>query len=94
MVLYDARHKVLHSGEVELSQAGWSEKEGLFHVYAAEKSYVHFERNASYLLDVSYTPGAVPPLQINYILQSTTAGFIKARFTAGLERHRLGGVGC
>jgi hypothetical protein len=61
LTLYDARNNVLHSAEVQVSRSGWSERKRLFSVYAAAKSYVHFERNAKYILNVSYTPGAIPP---------------------------------
>src|SRR5438876_9478461 len=61
LTLYDARNNVLHSAEVQLSRSGWSETNRLFSVYAAAKSYVQFERNAKYILNVSYTPGAIPP---------------------------------
>jgi hypothetical protein len=61
LVLYDTDDNILHSADVVLSQPGWSETGRLFSVYAGEKSYVQFERNSSYVLKVSYTPGAVPP---------------------------------
>ena len=61
LALCDAKGNTLHSAEVHLSRTGWSEQKGLFSIYALGKSYVHFERNASYVLNVSYTPGTVPP---------------------------------
>jgi hypothetical protein len=59
--LSDAHNRTLHSAEVKLSSAGWSESQRLFSVYAGERSYFHFEPNTAYVLRVSYTPGAVPP---------------------------------
>jgi hypothetical protein len=59
--LCDQRNTTLHSAQVSVSRAGWSQSQGLFSVYAGKKSYVHFERGARYVLKVSYTPGTRPP---------------------------------
>ena len=57
----DTRHTTLHSAEVKVSSAGWSEQNrGLFSVYAGDQSYFQFQPNTTYTLEVAYTPGAVP----------------------------------
>jgi hypothetical protein len=59
--LYDAKGKILHSAEFLVSDSTWTSNRSMFGVYELEKSFLHFERNASYALNVSYTPGSVPP---------------------------------
>jgi hypothetical protein len=61
IALCDTKGHILHSAEFQLSNATWTESQRLFGVYDLGKSYLHFERAASYVLNVSYTPGAVPP---------------------------------
>ena len=58
--LRDARGNIVHSAELRASGAVWSESQRLFGIYELDRSYLHFEGNANYILDVSYTPGAVP----------------------------------
>jgi hypothetical protein len=58
VILMNSRGQVMHSVEVPLSTSGWSSTQNL---YAVSKGAFHFDPDASYLLNVSYEPGAVPP---------------------------------
>jgi hypothetical protein len=60
--LLDAKGDLLHSAELQLCSAIWTGNQRVpYGIYELGKSHFHFERNASYILHVSYTPGAVPP---------------------------------
>jgi hypothetical protein len=59
VTLCDAQGHVQQSANIPLSTAGWGESQGLFGVYLGN---FHFDRNASYILRVSYMSGSVPPL--------------------------------
>jgi hypothetical protein len=61
LALCDAKGNSVHSAELHLSNSYWSEAQGLFGVFDLKKSDLRFERNASYVLKVSYVPGDVPP---------------------------------
>jgi len=59
--LCDENGHVLKSSQFHLSNSWWTGNRGLFGIYALEKSDLHFEPNTRYILNVSYTPGNVPP---------------------------------
>lgn len=61
VTLSDAFGRVQHSADIPLSRAWWGESQRLFGIYDLEKSRLHFDREASYTLHVSYEPGRVPP---------------------------------
>lgn len=62
ITLSDTKGRILHSADFHLSNADWMQEQGRrFWVYDLEKSRLQFERDASYILNVSYTPGSVPP---------------------------------
>jgi hypothetical protein len=61
VALSDAQGHILHSAEISLSTSWWTGNQRLFGVYDLEKSKLHFDRGASYVLHVAYKPGRVPP---------------------------------
>ena len=61
LTLYDAKGHIVHSAEVHVSTSYWGGGVGVFGIFDLRKSALRFERNASYVLKVSYVPGDVPP---------------------------------
>jgi hypothetical protein len=62
ITLSDAQGHIQHAATIPLSTSWWTESQRLFGVYDLEKSKLHFNRDVSYTLHVSYRPGRVPPL--------------------------------
>jgi hypothetical protein len=63
--LADAYGREKHSLDLPLSSGVWAESQGLFSAYALNQSQFHFAPQESYVLTVSYKPGAVPPPATN-----------------------------
>jgi hypothetical protein len=63
--LVDTYGREKHSLDLSLSSGVWAESQGLFSAYAVDQSQFHFEPQESYVLTVSYKPGAVPPPAAN-----------------------------
>jgi hypothetical protein len=63
--LVDTYGREKHSLDLSLSSGVWEESQGLFSAYALDQSQFHFEPQESYILTVSYKPGAVPPPATN-----------------------------
>jgi len=61
LTLENTRGDRVQSVEVPLAKSTWTESGVVVGAYALDKSAFHFDRDASYILKVSYTPGAVPP---------------------------------
>ena len=58
VILVNSHGQVMHSVEVPFSTSGWSSAQNL---YGVSIEAFHFDPDASYVFNVSYTPGAVPP---------------------------------
>ena len=63
--LVDTYGREKHALDLSLSSGVWAESQGLFSAYALDQSQFHFEPQESYVLTVSYKPGAVPPPAAN-----------------------------
>lgn len=61
ITLSDQNGRILHSADFQLANTFWGAEQDIFHVFDLEKSKLQLERNASYLLNVFYTPGEIPP---------------------------------
>jgi hypothetical protein len=67
IVLKSAQGSVLHSAEIPVGSSPWTDAGGPdpmgseFGVYQLEKSYLQFQFRTSYVLNVSYVPGDIPP---------------------------------
>jgi len=61
ITLLDSAGSVIRSVEFPMSRTIWEESQNLCGAYDLEKSPFRFLPSASYLLKVSYDPGAVPP---------------------------------
>ena len=57
----DQKGRILHSATIKASDAILTQTQSIFGVYKLGDSYFRFQRDASYVLNVSYTPGTVPP---------------------------------
>ena len=66
IVLQDTNGHILHSAELPVGISGWTtsvwtDSKNGFGVYEPQKSYLYLAPRTSYVLNVSYIPGEVPP---------------------------------
>jgi hypothetical protein len=61
ITLLDSTRTVIRSIELPMSTSIWWEAQNLCGAYDLEKSPFRFQSSASYILEVSYDPGPVPP---------------------------------
>lgn len=52
---------IAQSSEIRLSSMLWGETRNLHELWHYEKTKLHFDASTSYLLQIEYTPGTVPP---------------------------------
>jgi len=59
--LLDEEGRLIQSADLPVSTSIWTGGGELWGVYQLHESILHFQRRVSYVLNVSYVPGAVPP---------------------------------
>jgi hypothetical protein len=59
--LLDEEGELIQSADLPVSASIWTGGTDFWGIYQLDQSRLRFSRDASYVLNVSYTPGAVPP---------------------------------